>query len=475
MTPAARTQAAIELLDAIIAAARDDGPAADTLIARYFAQRRYAGSKDRRAVRELVYAAIRLHGERPASGRAAVLALAQGDASLRATFDDSPHAPAPIGSGEAVARPGLAPAWLLDRLRASGLDELELAALVERAPLDVRVNRLCDGVPVDLGNPISGLPDGRRLPAGTDLAPYAGRVEVQDAGSQIVTLAAAAEPGQRVVDLCAGAGGKTLALAAQMANEGLILACDTDRGAPATAAPARRCGRCDHRRDAAPQPRPRARSAGRLACAADTVLIDAPCSGPGTWRRSPEARWRLTPDRLARLALTQSRLLDIGAALVRPGGALVYVVCSLLDEEGAEQAAGFAARSGWRADDLSLPRGPIARTRPPAHAGARRDRRLFCRAPDGPVLGSAVVPRLELMMRVLPFAIASALTLASLSTSLQGQRPPAPVNAQSLQLLTQGKAARAAGDLDGAVDLLETSIAVDPRNLGSVRCSRRTG
>ena len=368
MTPAARTQAAIELLDAIIAAARDDGPAADTLIARYFAQRRYAGSKDRRAVRELVYAAIRLHGERPASGRAAVLALAQGDASLRATFDDSPHAPAPIGSGEAVARPGLAPAWLLDRLRASGLDELELAALVERAPLDVRVNRLCDGVPVDLGNPISGLPDGRRLPAGTDLAPYAGRVEVQDAGSQIVTLAAAAEPGQRVVDLCAGAGGKTLALAAQMANEGLILACDTDRARLQRLPPRAVAAGVTIAGTRLLNPGRELEALADWRARADAVLIDAPCSGTGTWRRSPEARWRLTPDRLARLALTQSRLLDIGAALVRPGGALVYVVCSLLDEEGAEQAAGFAERSGWRADDLSLPagrsRGPGLRLTP---------------------------------------------------------------------------------------------------------------
>src|SRR5690242_5065389 len=96
MTPGARTQAAIELLDAIIAAARDQGPAADTLIARYFAERRYAGSKDRRAVRELVYAAIRRAGERPVSGRAAMIGLAEGDPAVTATFDGGVHAPAPI-------------------------------------------------------------------------------------------------------------------------------------------------------------------------------------------------------------------------------------------------------------------------------------------------------------------------------------------------------------------------------------------
>ena len=357
MTPAARTQAAIELLDAIIAAARDDGPAADTLIARYFAQRRYAGSKDRRAVRELVYAAIRAHGERPTFGRAALLTLAQADASLHATFDGSPHGPAPIGEGEAAATPGLAPTWLLERLRASGLDEPELAALVERAPLDVRVNRPADEDAVDLGEPIAGLPNARRLPAGTDLAPYAGRIEVQDAGSQIVTLAARAQPGQRVVDLCAGAGGKTLALAAQMRNEGAILACDTDRGRLQRLPPRAGAAGVTIAETRLLNPGRELEALSDWRAQADAVLIDAPCSGTGTWRRNPEARWRLTPERLARLVETQSRLLDIGAALVRPGGALVFVVCSLLDAEGAEQAAAFAARSGWRVETLALPAG----------------------------------------------------------------------------------------------------------------------
>lgn len=357
MTPAARTQAAIELLDAIIAAARDNGPAADTLIARYFAQRRYAGSKDRRAVRELVYAAVRALGERPISGRAAMLALAQGDPSLRATFDGSPHGPAPVAEQERAAAAGLAPAWLLERLRASGLDGAELDALVERAPLDVRVNRLANGVEIGLGEPLPGLPDARRLPAGKDLSSFAGRVEVQDAGSQIVTLAVQARPGQRTVDLCAGAGGKTLALAAQMANEGLILACDTDRARLQRLPPRAAAAGVMIAETRLLDPGRELDALDDWRAQADAVLIDAPCSGTGTWRRNPEARWRLTPDRLARLVATQSRLLDIGAALVRPGGALVYVVCSLLDEEGAEQAASFAARSGWRADYPALPAG----------------------------------------------------------------------------------------------------------------------
>jgi 16S rRNA (cytosine967-C5)-methyltransferase len=220
MTPAARTQAAIELLDQIIGAARDQGPAADTLIARYFAARRYAGSKDRRAVRELIYAAVRFLGERPESGRAAVLALAAGEPALAATFDGSPHGPSPISEQEPVAIAGVAPAWLVERLAASGITGDAIEALVGRAPLDIRVNTLSatrDAIAVQISDadPIAAVPDGLRLPAGFDVTPLAGLVEVQDAGSQIVTMAAQAQPGQRVIDLCAGAGGKTLALAAE--------------------------------------------------------------------------------------------------------------------------------------------------------------------------------------------------------------------------------------------------------------------
>ncbi|WP_375270504.1 RsmB/NOP family class I SAM-dependent RNA methyltransferase [Sphingomonas sp.] len=363
MTPAARTQAAIDLLDAIVAAAADNGAAADTLIARYFAQRRYAGSKDRRAVRELVYAAIRLLGERPATGRAAMIALARTDPAIAATFDGSTHAPAPIASDEVAAAPGIAPAWLIERLAASGLDDAEQRALSGRAPLDVRVNTLRttpDTVAADLSEPqpIAGLPDSFRLPAGTDLAPFAGRLEVQDAGSQAVTLAARAQPGQTVIDLCAGAGGKSLALAAAMENRGRIVAADVDRA---------RLRRLEPRASAAGATivEPLLLDAGReaealadLGGAADTVLIDAPCSGTGTWRRNPEARWRLTPARIDRFVATQRHVLALGAPLVKPGGALVYIVCSLLDAEGRDQVDAFlAAHPGWQAEDLSLPLG----------------------------------------------------------------------------------------------------------------------
>ena len=367
MTPPARTQAAIELLDAIIAAARDGGAAADTLIARYFAARRYAGSKDRRAVRDLVYAAIRAVGEVPATGRAALLALARDDAALAATFDGSPYGPAPIGETEPAADSGIAPSWLLDALAASDLDADQFPALVDRAPLDLRVNRLKatrDSVLASLpdATPTPRAPDGIRLPTGTTIDQHPlyrdGVIEVQDEGSQIVGLALDAQPGQRIVDLCAGAGGKTLALAAAMAHDGAILACDTDRARLQRLAPrAERAG--------ATTIEARLLDPGREAAAlddcravADGVLVDAPCSGTGTWRRNPEARWRLNSDRLARLCDTQARVLDIAAPLVRPGGALVYIVCSLLDAEGGDQLDAFLARhEGWRAELLALPAG----------------------------------------------------------------------------------------------------------------------
>ncbi len=365
MTPAARTQAAIDLLDAIIAAARDGGASADVLIARGFAARRYAGSKDRRAIRGLVYAAIRLCGERPENGRAALLALAARDDALAATFDGSTYGPAAIGD-ELVAETGVAPAWLIDALTASGIDA-EQAALLDRAPLDLRVNRLkADPAQVRAelpdAEPIPGLPDALRLPADTPVEASAGyregAFEVQDAGSQIVALAAGAAPGMRVVDLCAGGGGKTLALALAMENRGTLLATDSDRSRLSRLMPrAQRAGVTiveTRLLDPGRERKPLADWAG----SADVVLVDAPCSGTGTWRRNPEARWRLTPARLAKLVETQARLLDVAAALVRPGGALVHIVCSLLDAEGADQASAFLARHpDWAAAPLALPAG----------------------------------------------------------------------------------------------------------------------
>ncbi|MFL9839399.1 RsmB/NOP family class I SAM-dependent RNA methyltransferase [Sphingomonas sp. ST-64] len=367
MTPAARTQTAIELLDAIIAAAREGGASADVLIARAMAARRYAGSKDRRAIRALIYEAIRRCGEVPQSGRAAMLAVAADDPAVAESFDGSSYGPAPIAFGEPVATGGVAPAWLIDALAASGVDGDQAAALLGRASLDIRVNpakasvaMIQDAFPD--AQPTPGLALALRLPPDTRLEasePYAaGAVEVQDAGSQAVTLAAAAQPGMRVVDLCAGGGGKTLALAAGMDERGEILATDTDRPRLSRLEPrARRAGVAIVETRLL-NPGAEADALADWSDNADLVLIDAPCSGTGTWRRNPEARWRLTPARLARLVETQARLLDVAAGLVRPGGALVHIVCSLLDAEGAGQVDAFLARNpAFRVEPLALPLG----------------------------------------------------------------------------------------------------------------------
>lgn len=369
MTPAARTQAAIELLDRIITAARDQGAAADTLLARGFAERRYAGSKDRRAVRELVYDAIRLLGKPPESGRAALLALVAERPELAETFDGSPYGPAAIEPGEPVAKPAFAHDWLIKALRASDIGIEEQAALLERAPLDVRVNSLKADADTVLGEIPGALAipftqDGLRLPSDAPVEQLPsfkdGRIEVQDAGSQIVSLATGVRRGQHVIDLCAGGGGKTLALAAMMANHGTILACDVDRGRLQRLVPrAERAGVViaeTRLLNPGQEGDQLADQTGR----ADVVMIDAPCSGTGTWRRNPEARWRLTPDRLAKLGATQRYLMAGAANLVRPGGALVYVVCSVLDDEGAGQVDAFLkAYPGWTAETLALGAGTV--------------------------------------------------------------------------------------------------------------------
>jgi 16S rRNA (cytosine967-C5)-methyltransferase len=365
MTPSARVQAAIDILDLVIAAARGNGPPADRIVADWFKTRRFAGSKDRRAVRELVYAAIRHCGEVPASGRGALLALAAEDRALAALFDGQGHGPAPIAPDEAVAEPGVAPAWLLQALAGSAIAGEEAQALLDRAPLDLRVNTL-KAARNSLDLPVAAeptcAPDGLRLPHGTPVEQWVayreGRIEVQDTGSQLACTALDARPGETVIDLCAGAGGKTLALAAAMDNRGTLIAADTDRG---------RLSRLPARAERAGaamietvllDPGKEAPALEQWMGGADAALVDAPCSGIGTWRRNPEARWRLTPEQLARHVATQARLLDIAADLVRPGGRLVYVVCSLLDAEGADQAATFLARHpGWAADELRLPAG----------------------------------------------------------------------------------------------------------------------
>lgn len=358
MTPSARVQAAIELLDAIIASARDGGPAADTLIARYFKDRRYAGSRDRRAVRDHVYDAIRRVAERPASGRAAMVGLARERPELAGLFDGSPHAPAPILAEERGSPAGIVPGWLEPLLAAP----VERDALLGRAPVDLRVNRL-KANPEEVAplfpeaSRVPPAPDALRLPEGFPVeqsdAWKQGLVEVQDAGSQLISAACAVRPGMTAVDLCAGAGGKTLALAAAMEGQGLLIAADTIRSRLARLGPrAERAGAGFIQTLLLDQGH-EARALQGLHGQADVVLVDAPCSGTGTWRRNPEARWRLTPVRLDRLVLEQARILDFAAPLVARGGALIYASCALTDKEGQDQVRAFLQRHhGWQAEPV---------------------------------------------------------------------------------------------------------------------------
>lgn len=366
MRPAARLQSAIELLDAIIAAARDNGPSADQFAKRFFAERRYAGSKDRRAVRDLAWAAIRRFGERPANARSAFVAMADMDSDLAALFDGSDYGPALIDSAEPRASGGLLPQWLLPHFAAL-VDESERKSLLDRAPLDLRVNALKtsrEAVAAELPE-AEKLPQSHfalRLGTGQAIDSHAaaveGRIEIQDLGSQLVVDACAARPGMTVLDLCAGAGGKTLGIAACMGGEGRLIASDTNRARLDQLVPRARRAEAQNIETRLLNPGKERVMLDELAGACDVVLIDAPCSGSGTWRRNPETRWRLNPARLQQVIETQANLLDLGAEMVARNGYLVYAVCSLLDDEGRGQMAAFLNRHGtWRAEAIKVPAG----------------------------------------------------------------------------------------------------------------------
>ena len=373
MRPGARIQAAIDLVAAVDSSSRAGGAAADHILRDYFRQRRYAGSKDRRAVADLLYAVLRRRGELnwrlgdpDAGARLAVLVhvCLEGESveALNAGFEGDGHAPAPISDAEAeqlkaalaadeTQAPSWArlnyPAWLEPSLlrRFGGRLDEELSGLEGRAPLDLRVNLLRGTV----AQAVTELPDASRsgmistclrLPTSEDISHHpiylSGLVEVQDEASQIAALVTGAARGMQVLDLCAGGGGKTLAMAALMGNSGQIYAYDTDRQRLEKLRP--RAKRADARNIQYIE------SATKLPTALDRVILDVPCSGTGTWRRNPELRWRLTPDRLAGLTQLQDDLLDRGAALVKPGGQLVYMTCSLLPEEGEDRMAAFLER-----------------------------------------------------------------------------------------------------------------------------------
>ena len=382
MTPGARIQAAIELLDQIAQAAAP----ADRLVASFFRSRRYAGSKDRRAVTETVYDVLRRQGEYAwrASGtgsRHLVLAhlMRNGAASageVGALFNGEKFCPASLDAGEqaaltemsqapstgVVAAPawvrGNYPEWLGASLARRFGPELEgeMAALRGRAEVDLRVNVL-KSTPAkvaaklaadDIATTPGGLaPTALRLEGRRTMSKHAlylnGAIEIQDEGSQLVALLCAAGPGQQVVDYCAGAGGKSLALAAQMENKGQIFAFDTE---------ARRLEPLRRRLQRAKVRNVQVHALGEaaavaalsgLAGKADRVLLDVPCSGSGTWRRNPESKWRLGAEQLARLGAAQGRILRSTAPLVRPGGRLIYATCSILMEENEDQIERFLA------------------------------------------------------------------------------------------------------------------------------------
>jgi 16S rRNA (cytosine967-C5)-methyltransferase len=391
MTPAARIQASVELLCRLADEGRPEGRTAAAILQDYLRQRRYIGSKDRREIGRRLFALLRAEArltwwldrlDRPADLPAEAAARARtiawlrlgeglGSAELAALFSGESYAPAPLDDREAALNAALdgqdlddpeqpdwvrreLPDWLHDRLlRAYG--EAELAALGQAASLDLRVNSLKTTPAAAAASlaeaeiattpgrwaPLALRSDGRRAVTATK-AFRDGWVEVQDEGSQLVALLSDARPGERVCDFCAGGGGKTLALAAAMQNRGRIVACDNQQGRLDQAAKRlRRAGvEIVTRRVLSGERDPWIKRHRR---GFDRVLVDAPCSGSGSWRRHPEARWRLTPEALAGYGELQARLLDSAWRLVKPGGRLIYATCSLLPEENQAQAAGFLA------------------------------------------------------------------------------------------------------------------------------------
>jgi 16S rRNA (cytosine967-C5)-methyltransferase len=378
MTPPARLSAAIEAFADIETRRR---PAGDAL-KDWGLSHRFAGSGDRAAIAGLVYDALRrkassawLMGE--ASSRAVLIGMLRrerglGVADIEALCSGARFAPAPLMDAEKAALEsdtlatapahvqGDYPDWLDPYLARAFGDEraAEGEALASRAPLDLRVNALAtdrdDMVPrlAHLGaEPTRWSPVGLRIRLAADAKspgihaepPYLkGQIEIQDEGSQLSALLAGAKPGEQVIDLCAGAGGKTLALAAAMENHGQIYATDSDKRR--LAAIHERVARAEARNIQVRTPRGEADILTDLAGRADLVLIDAPCTGTGTWRRNPDAKWRIRPGALAERLKQQEAVLERASGLVKPGGRIVYVTCSALVEENGDQIRAFTGR-----------------------------------------------------------------------------------------------------------------------------------
>ncbi|GAN69048.1 RsmB/NOP family class I SAM-dependent RNA methyltransferase [Acetobacter orleanensis] len=384
MTPSARLGASIDLLTAMEAAPRKP---ADAVANSFFRERRYIGGGDRRAVSGMVWEIMRAWRRlgwwltkcgadiTPRALAATNLVLKGWPArEIADLFAEGRFAPGALTYAEQDVVTALAggtldnadmpravrlelPDWLLPRLEETFGEtlEAELSALSEPATLDLRVNILRtnrrdaqnalgrEGLHAVL-TPLSpwGLRLNGRLPV-TSTTPFKdGRIEIQDEGSQLVAAIMGVTPEMRVLDYCAGAGGKTLALAMMMENKGHIAACDVSEARLDGAV--RRLRRAGVHNVERHLLQAGDKWAKRRAKSFDRVLVDAPCSGTGTWRRNPDARLRMTEQDLEELLVKQSEILDRASSLVKPGGRMVYATCSILRAENASQVEAFLAR-----------------------------------------------------------------------------------------------------------------------------------
>lgn len=382
MNPSARLQAALELLDAVLS---DTSHPADATVSGYFRARRYIGSGDRAEVATQVYTIIRHRArlnwwcEKYQAESVArnflmaylVLAGKKAD-TINIMFSGGKFAPAALITqelaflrrleGHTLRHPDMeeavaleCPEWAEGGLRTRFGEDFarEMTALLTTAPLDLRINHLrttrsetlaalqaagltaqeCAYSP--FGIRVEKRPDLNRIPLLKD-----GRVEIQDEGSQLVSLLVDPRPGDRVIDFCAGAGGKTLALAALMDNRGHITACDVmERRLKRGAERIRHAG--FHNVDCRLLANTNDPWVKKHKGSADRVIVDAPCSGTGTWRRNPDARWRHVG--MEPLIALQAEILESAARLVKSGGRLVYATCSFLPEENEDQITRFLA------------------------------------------------------------------------------------------------------------------------------------
>jgi len=353
MTPSARISAAIDVLDQVLA-----GMPAEQALLRWSRGSRFAGSGDRARVRDLVFGALRQRDSLAAiggalNGRGLMIGHARAnDQPLDVLFSGEGHAPPPLTQTEAAVTtpddlPDDLPDWIRPQWQASLGDRSRAVAaqLADRAPVWLRVNLARTDVATAvrsladegiLTEPSDDLPSALRVIenerlVGRSAAYRDGWIELQDLSPQLACAALPLRPDDRVLDYCAGGGGKTLALAARQPKA---------RYVAHDALPARMADLPERaERSGAP-----VRIVRKPEGTFDLVVADVPCSGTGTWRRTPDAKWRLTAQQLTRLTEVQAEILDQVASHVRVGGHLAYMTCSVLDEENASQITGFLAR-----------------------------------------------------------------------------------------------------------------------------------